>query len=487
MDTNALYRSIPKVDELQRDKSICQLSEDGIAKQFISQAISDVLDEAREKIRIAAETNTSGETPEEHEKIKQVSSYLEYEGIIKRISDKARLMNSDRLRRVINAAGVVIHTNMGRSLIDEDMAIKALQSASKYNNLELNLDTGKRGSRYDLLEDLICKVTGAEAAHVVNNNAAAVILVLSELAKGSEVPVSRGELVEIGGSFRVPDIMRISGCDLREVGTTNKTKISDYAAAVSENTKLLLKVHRSNYKIMGFTEEASLEQLSELASKNDLILYYDIGSGSLVDLEGIGAFGEPTVQAAIRAGADVVSFSGDKLLGGPQAGIICGKADLIRRMKKNQLTRALRLDKIIISLLEQTFKAYLDDESVFEKIPTLRMLSADYQTLCDRAKELIEIFDSIEDGRGRLFEVELIDGFSEVGGGSLPMTRLKTKLVSVKPVFFSETEFLRGLREFSIPIIARAQGERVLFDPRCILEDEYAIIESALLEIIKEY
>ncbi len=467
MQKNELYRQLPKVDEVLKDEAL-DFSPLGVIvpKSVLLESINGALSAIRIEISKLEESQVDG-------------FEFSYSDFIEDVKRRASLVMGDRLKRVINASGVVIHTNMGRSLISEKTALKALKSAIRYSNLELNLDTGKRGSRYDHLEDLICRLTGAEAAHVVNNNASAVMLVLSELASGSDVIVSRGELVEIGGSFRIPEIMKISSCNLVDVGCTNKTKLSDYSSAITEDTALLLKVHTSNYKILGFTEEVEVEDLVKLGKEKNLPVYQDIGSGSLIDLAKYGVGDEPTVLDSIRAGVDVVSFSGDKLLGGPQAGIIVGKKEYIDRMKKNQLTRALRLDKVMISLLEETLKIYLDEERALEEIPTLKMLTADYDDLLAGAGKLRSIFEKYPED----FSVEILDGFSEVGGGSLPITRLKTALLIVAPLKMSEGKLLKAFRDYDIPIIARVQEEKLIFDPRCILEDEYSVIEKALYKI----
>lgn len=465
MNSKDLYRRLPKVDEVLAHSSIKEECA-SVPRRLIRKATTEVLNARRQNIAKLDEKADAalGE------------SLVDFASILKDIRSRAEFHNSDKLRRVINAAGVIIHTNMGRSVLDERIIARSLKSMSSYSNLELDLNTGKRGSRYNHLNTLISELTGAEASHVVNNNAAAVILVLSELARGKEVIVSRGELVEIGGAFRIPDIMKLSGCTLVEVGTTNRTKIKDYENAINENTAMILKVHTSNYKIMGFTEEASLEEMAELAKRKNVILYNDIGSGSLVDLGKYGIDKEPTVMDALRAGADVVSFSCDKLLGGPQAGIILGSDELITRMKKNQLTRALRVDKVIISLLEQSLKVYLDEDSIEDYIPTIRLLSYTKEELRSKAEELKAAIEEIRSD----FEVSIEEGYSEVGGGSLPMTKLDTYLVALTSSKYSETELQTYLRENSIPIICRTVDKKLLMDPRCFLSDDVSLIAERL-------
>ncbi len=468
MNKNDIYRTLPKVDELLKDEFIASLSE-SLPNKIINEAISFVLDEYRDLIKNTSDDNLN--------KID-----ISVHNIVNKIITKSNELYDDKLKPLINATGVVIHTNLGRSILSQEIINKAVENTCRYNNLEFDLETGKRGSRYNHLEDLICKVTGAEAAHVVNNNASAVILVLSELAKGKNIPVSRGELVEIGGSFRIPEIMKISNCELKEIGCTNKTHLSDYRDAIDENTALILKVHSSNYKILGFTESPSLEDLSMLAKEKELPLYYDIGSGSIIDLSKFSSFeehiDEPTVREALKY-ADVVSFSGDKLLGSAQAGIIVGKREYIERMKKNQLTRALRLDKIIISILEQSFKAYLDEKKLFEKIPTLRMLSMTKEETEKRCLDLMDIFEDLKDK----YNFELLDDYSEVGGGSLPASKLNSSVLAIESKKVSSEKILKSLREYNPPIIARIKNDKFIIDSRTLLDGDGEIIKKAL-EII---
>ncbi len=467
MTKNEIYRKLPKVDEFLLNDKIKELSNE-VPNIIINHAITKVLDDIRLKIK-----NT--------EDINLANIDISVDNIIDSVVQKANSLYQDNLKPVVNATGVVIHTNLGRSVLSRELATKAIENACSYNNLEFDLENGKRGSRYNHLEELICKVTGAEAAHVVNNNAAAVILVLSELAKGKNIPVSRGELVEIGGSFRIPDIMKISGSELKEIGCTNKTHIKDYENVIDENTAMILKVHSSNYKILGFTETPSLEELSELAKAKGLPLYYDIGSGSIADLSKFTSFDtyvdEPTVSEALKQGADVVSFSGDKLLGSAQAGIIVGKKEFIERMKKNQLTRALRVDKVIISILEQSFKAYLDLESAIEKTPTLRMLHMSKDETEVKCNELMNILEKYKD----TYDFELLDDYSEVGGGSLPATRINSVVISITHKNLSAEKFSKALRDYETPIIARIKNDKVIIDTRTLLDGDFEIIEKAFL------
>lgn len=469
MNKNELYKTLPKVDDLLAREGIVDLSKE-LPNSIINEAINEILDGIRSKIKNSTEDELS-------------KFSVNVDKIVQDILHYAGDLYADKLRPVVNASGVVIHTNLGRSVLSREAVKVAMDNACRYNNLELDLKSGKRGSRYQHLEDLICRVTGAEAAHVVNNNAAAVILVLSELAKGKNIPVSRGELVEIGGSFRVPEIMKLSSCELREIGCTNKTNIDDYRKAIDENTALLLKVHSSNYKILGFTDSPSLEELSELAKEKGIPFYYDIGSGSIFNLTELKSFekpvDEPTVREAIERGVDIVSFSGDKLLGSAQAGIIVGKKEYIDRMKKNQLTRALRVDKIIISVLEQTFKAYLDTRLATKKIPTLSMLSMTEEETRNRVEALLSVLKEYE----AFYRFEMVEDYSEVGGGSLPESRMKSVLLSVEAEGLSAEKLLKSLRDFETPIIARIKNDKVMIDTRALLEGDFEIIRRALYVI----
>lgn len=338
-----------------------------------------------------------------------------------------------------------------------------------------DLENGSRGSRYSHLVDIIKKITSAEDCIVVNNNAAAVMLVLSTMAKGKNVITSRSELVEIGGSFRIPDVCMESGAYLKEVGTTNKTHLSDYENAIDQDTAALFKVHQSNFKIFGFTESVSSVEMKSLKEKYKIPIIEDLGSGVLIDLSKYGLTYEPTVQDCISNGVDIVTFSGDKLLGGVQAGIIVGKKQYIEKMKKNQLTRALRVDKFTISALEVVFSYYIDEKNAIEKIPTLNMLTISNSDLYKKAKRLIESFD-----KNTEFDFDIIDINSEVGGGSLPTQELPSKAVRVFSKSFTENELEIALRTRKIPIISRIYKGNIIFDVRTIFEDEFSIINEAL-------
>ncbi|MGB8954434.1 MAG: L-seryl-tRNA(Sec) selenium transferase, partial [Tumebacillaceae bacterium] len=379
-------------------------------------------------------------------------------------------------RPVINATGVVLHTNLGRAPLAET-AVQAIERTARgYTNLELNLETGERGSRYTHVESLICELTGAEAALVVNNNAAAVLLILGEMAKGKEVIISRGQMVEIGGSFRVSEVMRASGAHLVEVGTTNKTHAYDYERAITEHTGLILRVHTSNFRVVGFTHQPELQELVALAHQQGVPVFEDLGSGSLIDLRRYGIGDEPTVGESVRAGVDIVSFSGDKLLGGAQAGIIIGKEEYIKRLKKNQLTRALRVDKLTLAALEATLHLYRNEEIAKREVPTVWMLLRSQEELRPEAERLQA---ALQDVFGEAAEVAVEPGVSQVGGGSLPTEELPTWRVAVRTRQFSLNELEHHLRHVSLPVMTTMRKEALLFDVRTIFPREIAsVIES---------
>jgi L-seryl-tRNA(Ser) seleniumtransferase len=380
-------------------------------------------------------------------------------------------------RRVINGTGVVIHTNLGRSILSKTTTDTLAQAGGYYSNLEFDLETGKRGSRYSLIEDLVCYLTGAEAALVVNNNAAAVLIALDTLTKNQEAIVSRGQLVEIGGSFRIPDVMAKSGARLVEVGATNRTHLYDYERAITEDTALLLRVHTSNFRIIGFTSEVSAEEMVVLAKKHGLITMEDLGSGSLVDFSQFGFPKEPTVQEIVQAGVDVVTFSGDKLLGGPQAGIIVGKRDIVERIKKNPLNRALRIDKFTLSTLESVLREYLDFEKALRNIPTLRMLTIGTDELKKRALRLARI---LKKNLGERCRFSVLPTVSRVGGGALPEFNIESWAVVLSPTTMSLNVFEKSLRHLPIPIIGRIENNCFLLDVRTLQESEIAELGALL-------
>lgn len=451
-----LLRQIPKVDDLLR---LLQLSELDCPHPVLTEAVRETIEQLRQQI-------LAGETPS-----------LDPESICSAILHLVQKKTTMSLRPVINATGIVLHTNLGRAKLS-DKAVEAIRSvAQDYNTLEYNLEKGARGSRYAHVENLIAKITGAEAAMVVNNNAAAVMLVLSTMVKGKEVITSRGELVEIGGAFRVPEIMQQSGGTLVEVGTTNKTHLSDYVNAINENTGALLKVHTSNFKIMGFFEEVTLEQMVELGHQKNIPVIYDLGSGAMIRLSDYGIQDEPNVLDSVKSGADVVSFSGDKLLGGPQAGIIVGRKKYLAPIKSNPLIRALRVDKMTLAALEATLILYRDGRA--PEIPTVAMLSADPDRL--RAKA-IRLLDALEGCPAR---ITLSETASPVGGGSMPDVRLSGWVVEIAPEAENVDTFLARLREQSPAVLGYIREDRACFDPRTIrsedLDETARLIKEALL------
>ncbi len=387
------------------------------------------------------------------------------------------------LQPVINATGVVLHTNLGRAPLFAEALHTLAEIAGGYSNLELNLETGERGSRYEHVEDLLCRISGAESGLVVNNNAGAVLLALNSLAEGKEVIVSRGQLVEIGGSFRIPDVMKKSGARLVEVGTTNRTHLRDYEQAITDNTALLLKVHTSNYRILGFTAEVSLRELTDLGRARGLPVMEDLGSGCFLDLAPYGIEHEPTVQETIQSGVDAVTFSGDKLLGGPQAGIILGKKRFIDPIKKNPLNRALRIDKLTLAGLESTLRVYLDPDRVAKILPAVGMLTCPVEELEKRARRFQRRLARLLPSGAK---VTLREESSQVGGGALPLQKLPTRVVAVCPLKGSAASLEERLRRNRPPVIARVQEEEVLLDLRTVAEEEEKILLEAVGKAVRE-
>lgn len=461
-----LFTLIPKVDELLVEKRIIELL-DEIPRKLVMDSIREETDLIRSKIK-------DGKSLEEIRN--------DIENLSLSIEERALKKYSLKLRRVINATGVVIHTNLGRSLLNEEVLENVKNTSIYYSNLEFDLESGTRGSRYSHLEDIIAKTTGAESSMVVNNNAAAVLLALSTMCKGKEVIVSRGELVEIGGSFRVPDVMEQSGGELVSVGTTNKTHIWDYENAINENTAALLKVHTSNYRIVGFTSSVEASELKELKDKYNIPLIEDLGSGVLIDLSKYGLEYEPTVQDSLNNGVDIVTFSGDKLLGGPQAGIIVGKKEYIDKMKKNPLTRALRVDKFTISALESTLRQFLSEEVAVKKIPTLKMITMSLYEIDEKAQILKQLIEN--KNINKILDMDIVDEYSQVGGGSLPTERLNTKCLVIKVKDISIQKFESKLRNLDIPIIPRVYKEKVYFDLRTIGKEELDIVSDGIEEAL---
>jgi len=460
MDTNTLLRSLPKVDELLKREDVAALDATH-GRPLTLEALREALDTTRAAVR-------AGE-------IAEVSTDAIAADAAAWLARKARRS----LRRVINATGIVVHTNLGRSPLAETASEAAAEVARGYSTLEYDVPSGQRGSRHVHVEELICRLTGAETAMAVNNNASGVLLGLAALARRKEAIVSRGQLVEIGGSFRIPDIMRESGAKMVEIGTTNKTHLRDYQNAITPRTGLMLKVHTSNYRVVGFTEEVSLEDLVALGAEHGVPVFEDQGSGVLIDLARFGLPGEPTIGAAVAAGADLVSASGDKLLGGPQAGILAGKAEVIARLKKHPLARAVRLDKMTLAALEVTLRLYLDERRLFAEVPTLRMLTMTQAELERRARRLA---DAIVSACGEAYHVVTAADTSRAGGGALPMKDIPTTVVALTPRRGSATSLEERLRLGEPAVIARIKDDRLLLDPRTLREDEEAEVVSALAQ-----
>ena len=463
-DINKILRALPGVDHLLEIVKQDKRSSD-IPRSVILDSLRQVLDRMRKDI-------LAGTDP-----VITDAALLEKALILAEEKIKLRLVG------VINATGVVLHTNLGRALLCDEALSHITAIAKTYSNLELNLGTGKRGIRYEAVDGLICELTGAESAIVVNNNAGAVLLALNTLARHHEVVVSRGELVEIGGSFRVPDVMEKSGCILKEVGTTNRTHLRDYETAVGENTALFLKVHTSNYKIEGFTASVALKDLIILGREKGIPVMEDLGSGTLIDFSKYGLPHEPTVGDAVRSGAHVVTFSGDKLLGGPQAGIIVGKKENIDQIRKNPLTRALRIDKLTLAALESTLRLYRDEERALRDIPTLRMLTLPFTEILKKADTL---FQAIQKAIGPLADINFSDMNSRPGGGSFPELDLPTRCVTIQPVNLTVSKLETAMRLSTPAIIGRIEDNRYILDPRTIQEGQDAIIASTLARILKE-
>ncbi len=473
-------RAIPPVNEIMNEESIAALAED------------HGRDKVLESVRKAVEAYRAAISDDEMFCVRNdIGSAADAEKHIAASAKnllKARLNRS--LKRVVNATGVTLHTNLGRAPLPRRAAELMSEVSAGYSNLEFDLETGMRGSRQAHIEALICKATGAESALVVNNNAAAVFLCLNTLAMDRGVVISRGQQVEIGGSFRIPDIIVRSGAKMIEIGTTNKTRPADYREAVTDDVSILLKVHTSNYKITGFVESVPLNELVRLAFETKrngaepLIVMEDLGSGSLLDLTEEGIPYEPTVQECIRQGADLVTFSGDKLLGGPQAGIIAGRKHLIDRIRRNPLMRMVRCDKTVIAALTAVFDIYasMDKHGIINAIPALRMLAMSGSDLTIKAQAMKALLDQKLKGR---CGIEIIDEPDEAGGGTLPGMPISGKSIALTPYGRSAEDVRRQLREACVPIVARISRDRVLLGVRTIEEQDYSIIAGALADIFE--
>jgi L-seryl-tRNA(Ser) seleniumtransferase len=461
-----LLSRLPAVDELLRHPHIAEAL-GKFPRTLVVRAVRNVLDRIRRSIMGDQAAGLRG-LPDQARLVQEILA--EIVGLA-----------AHTLQRVINGTGIIVHTNLGRSLLCREALERLHLMASGYSNLEYDLEAGSRGSRYVHAEAILREITGAEGALVVNNNAGAVLLVLNTLAQDREVVVSRGELVEIGGSFRIPDVMARSGARLREVGCTNRTHLEDYRAAVGPDTALLLKVHASNYRIIGFTAEVDLTSLVALGRAHNLSVMEDLGSGCFVDLSRFGLRGEPVVQDSVRSGADVITFSGDKLLGGPQAGIILARNEIIERLRRNPLTRALRVDKLTLAALEATLRLYRDEEEALRVIPTLRMIALDPEALAAQAQSLA---DRIRAVAGVGLEVAVMEGASQVGGGALPVQNLQTSLVALSSRDISAAKIETLFRGNRPPIIGRVEQERFLLDLRTLQPGEDEMVVAAAADIM---
>ena len=446
-------RNLPAIESLLQRESLQPLIHQH-GREAVRDRLREVLDEVRAELKSGLENSDEG---------------IIEQKLLQRFTKKQQALT----QRVINATGVVLHTNLGRAPLSQAALDAIRQAASGYCNLEFDLATGVRGKRGTGLEEMLRDWLGCEAVAVVNNCAAAVYLTLNTLAEGGEIIVSRGELVEIGGAYRLPDVIEKSGGTLREVGTTNRTRISDYEKVINEKTKILLRSHTSNYRIVGFTESPSLQELTALSQKHNIPFFEDLGSGALLDLRPLGIQGEPSVQHSLQAGVPLLAFSGDKLLGGPQAGIILGKREYIERIKRNPLMRAFRVDKLIFAALEATVAAYLKGTALNE-VPTIIALSATKNEIANRAKAFVRRL------KNEKLKLELIDGNSMVGGGSAPDAALPTKLICLACEGLSTTQLELKLRNQTPPIIGRIEADKFLIDLRTVQKNEEKELQSVL-------
>jgi L-seryl-tRNA(Ser) seleniumtransferase len=463
-----VLRKIPSVDEILSRPEITHLLE-SYPRTVVVEAIRKGLGRLRQELLHQKEISEFEE------------SLFSFERLFPLFQKEIDLQVRPRLRRVINATGVVIHTNLGRSPLHPSALQHMIDISKAYSNLEYDLDLGERGTRYSHVEETLCRLSGAESALVVNNNAGSVLLALNTMAEGREVIVSRGELVEIGGAFRIPDVMKRSGALLKEVGTTNRTHLSDYQDAIGSQTALLLKVHASNFRVMGFTSSVPLQDLVQLGQQYDIPVMDDLGSGCLLDLTQYGLEREPTVQEAIATGADVVAFSGDKLLGGPQAGIILGKKRFLDLIKVNPLTRALRIDKLTLAALESTLFLYFDHKIAMKEIPTLRMLSLDTGKLKRRGRRLLKRLSEMIKKEASL---ALREDVSQVGGGALPLQELPTMVLAIKPLHVSINGLEENLRKSEPPVISRISKDELILDMRTVFDEEIPLLAAGIEKVL---
>ena len=467
MDRQEYLSKIPKVDNILSVSDTKKLLEK-FPRNIVVEAIRTVLHELRRSINEATEEELGSITIEEDELIPIISKLVE------------KIMTPS-LRKVINATGVIIHTNLGRAPLS-GQALDSLKKLSEgYSNLEYDLIKGRRGDRQIHVSALLTTITNAEDAMVVNNNAAAVLLALNSLANGQEVIISRGQLIEIGGSFRIPDVISSSGAIIREVGTTNKTRLSDYQKAITDETAIILRAHTSNYRIVGFAEQVSLSDLVKLGHQYNIPIMDDLGSGVLLELGVEGFEDEPTVKSSVEAGADVITFSGDKLLGGPQAGIILGKSELVEKMRTNPLARALRVDKMILVALETTLRLYLNPKMARSQIPVIQMITCPIGKVARMSRS---IEGRLKEELGNKCDIDIKKDYSKVGGGALPLLDLETRVVTLSPNTISSDKLALKLRSLSVPIIVRIDKDMLIIDPRTLLPGEDEIVVNLVKEAI---
>ncbi len=462
-----LLKSLPKIDEvilLLEKKDIYSRAPREIVKEMSQNAVQQLRD------RIVNFPPTEN-----------INYALNAANVAQTVEKLINNLHSCRLQRVVNATGVILHTNLGRAPLSPEALQRIMEVGAGYSNLEFDLTRGERGNRYDHVREIICSLTGAEDALIVNNNAAAVLLVLNTLAEGKEAIVSRGELIEIGGEFRIPEVMQKSAAIMREVGTTNRTRLSDYEKAIGANTGLILKVHTSNYRIVGFTEEADIFALTALGKKKGIPVFDDLGSGCLIDLEKYGLQHEPTVREVVAVGIDVITFSGDKLLGGPQAGIIVGKRNILELIKRNPLNRALRIDKFTLAALEATLIHYLNPDQVVSALRPLKSLTEPVSDVKKRASRLIS---KLRKEKLESLEFSINNSFSSAGGGSLPLEKIPTVLVGIRNKHLSASRLEARLRHVAVPVIVRVDKDEILLDLRTVTEDEFIFIIEGLRQCL---
>jgi L-seryl-tRNA(Ser) seleniumtransferase len=467
------YRRIPSLDTLLAHEAVRPLI-DRFGREAVVSSARVALDDVRAAMATAGPGPDGGAPASEPD--------LSPAALAARLRSRLERRFAPSLAPAVNATGVIMHSGLGRAVLSTAAGESLAAVASGYSTLALDLEAGKRVPRDRHVEGLLRELTGAEAATVANNNAAATVLILNTLARGQEVIVSRGQLVEIGGSFRMPDVMATSGAILREVGTTNKTHLADYEAAISGSTGAILRVHHSNYRIVGFAEEPPIEDLAALGRARGVPVIDDLGSGALVDLARFGLATEPLVQASLRAGADVACFSGDKLIGGPQSGIIVGKSDWIRKIRKNPLARAFRCGKLTLAALESTLKLFLSPDTLAERHPIYRMLALTSDELDRRAKKLAA---SLRNALPASIAVSVEDGASQVGSGAVPVETLPSKVLAVRSPGLSPEEIARRLRFGTPPVFAHIHKDAILFDLRTIQPGEDSLLERALLEALR--